>query len=421
MKITFLRYMLCGFLLGCSSVQKVCAQHILIHDPHIQTVQTLVNNDFKAPPVIALDQDDHIELSFDELSHDYHQYCYRLTHCNADWTPSDLNEMDYMDGFDENFIEDYELSDVTTMEYTHYRLFLPNDDVQLKLSGNYLITVYDRDDPDHPVLKAGFSVLDKKANVMTTVSGDTDIDHNKTHQQVSFKVNYTGYTVRNAQQELKAVVIQNGRADNAVTDLKPTYMTGNEVEYTHNRKLIFKAGNEFRRFETVSTRHVSMRVESLQFFDPYYHATLLPDDPRNRNYSYDQDQNGRFLIRNEDALESDDTEADYFFVHFSLPQEKPFTNGRLYLQGQFTYNRFDRQTEMKYNHDTRSYECTLLLKQGAYNYQYLYVPKGSRTGQTFPTEGDFFETENEYLILIYHRPFGERYDQLIGMQQVVLR
>ena len=418
MTLKTLKYTLCGFLLGGTTAEQGYAQHILIHNPHIQTVQVTARDDFEAPPVITLEEDDWVELSFDELSHDYHQYCYRITHCNADWTPSDLNEMDYMDGFDENFIEDYEQSDVTTMLYTHYRLALPNDDVQLKLSGNYLVTVYDREDAEHPVLKAGFSILDKKANVMATVSGDTDIDHNKTHQQVSFKVNYKGYTVRNPQQELKAVVMQNGRTDNAVTNLKPTHISANEAQYVRNRRLIFDAGNEFRRFETVSRRHISMRVDHLQFFDPYYHATLMPDEVRNRNYTYDRDQNGRFLIRNEDTIDDHNTEADYFFVHFNLQPEELLADGHLYLQGGFTYNRFDRQTEMKYNPETDCYECTMLLKQGAYNYQYLFVPKGSRTGTTLPTEGDFFETENEYLILIYHRPFGERYDQLIGMQQV---
>lgn len=413
--------MLCGILFVALPTEKICAQHIFIYNQHVQTVQTIANNDFNAPPIISLDSDDQLLLSFDELSHDYHQYCYRITHCNSNWTPSDLSEIDYMDGFSENYIENYEYSDATTMLYTNYQLVLPNEDVQLKLSGNYLITVYDRDDPEHPILDAGFSILDKKVNVMTHVSGNTDIDVNKTHQQVDFKVNYKDYPIRDPRQELKVVIQQNGRTDNEVRNLKPNYLAANQVEYTHNSALIFNAGNEFRRFETVSTRHVSMRVESLQFFDPYFHATLFTDETRNRNYSYDQDQNGRFLIRNEDTISSDDLEADYFFVHFNLYVEQPFKKGKLYLQGRFTNNQFDKQTEMKYNPETGCYENTLLLKQGAYNYEYLYIPNGSKKGMTFPTEGDFFETENEYLILVYHRPFGERYDRLVGMQQCSYR
>lgn len=408
---------LCTVIGAFLTVQIIGAQPIYVHDTHIQTVQVLANLNFNAPPVINLGENEQIELSFDELSHEYHRYYYTLTHCNADWTPSGLSEIDYMDGFNENWIEDYEHSTNTTMLYTHYKLSLPNNDVQLKISGNYLITIYDSDNSDQKILEAGFYVLDKQVNVMTSISGDTDIDHNKTHQQVSFKVNYNGYTIRDPRQEIKVCVMQNNRTDNMITDLYPTYMSANQLEYTHNRDLIFDAGNEFRRFETVSNRHIGMGVESMQFFDPYYHITLLTDEPRTRNYSYDQDQNGRFLIRYENAFDSDDTEADYFFVHFNLYQETPFKQGKLYLHGRFTNNAFDRQTEMKYNPQTKCYECTMLLKQGSYNYEYLYIPNGSRQGQTGPTEGDFFETENEYQVLIYHRPFGSRYDQLIGMQQ----
>ena len=159
---------------------------------------------------------------------------------------------------------------------------------------------------------------------------------------------------------------------------------------------------------------------SLQFHDPYYHATLFPSEPRTKNYSYDEDQNGRYLIRYDDATDNN-IEADYFFVHFSLPWEDPFIDGKLYLEGEFTYDNFNLQSEMKYNKETYAYESVQLLKQGAYNYQYLYVPNGSTKGETGPVEGNYYETENEYLILIYNRAFGERYDKLIGMQLVKFR
>lgn len=398
----------------------ICAQRTEVYAPHIQTVQMVANNDINAPAVITMANDEYIELSFDELSHDYHRYQYVLSHCNADWSPSDLTDIDYLDGFNNNPIDDYETSINTTMPYTHYRLTLPNEEVRMKLSGNYLITVYDDSDSSNPVFKTCFRVLDKQVSVSATVSSDTEIDRNKGHQQVSFNVNYRGYTIRNPQQEVKAQVMQNGRTDNMVTGVSPTYISPEELRYTHNKALIFPAGNEYRRFETVSTRYANMGVESLQFFAPYYHATLFPSDPRNKNYSYDEDQNGRYLIRYDDATDNS-IEADYFFVHFSLPWEDPFIDGKLYLEGEFTYDSFNTQTEMKYNRETYAYESVQLLKQGAYNYQYLYVPNGSTRGETGPVEGNYFETENEYLILIYARPFGERYDKLIGMQQVYFR
>lgn len=396
------------------------AQRTEVYAPHIQTVQVVANNDINAPAVITLGSNDYIELSFDELSHEYHRYQYVLSHCNADWSASDLSDIDYLDGFNNNPIEDYETSINTTMPYTHYRLTLPNNEVRMKLSGNYLITVYDDSDTSKPVFKTCFRVLDKQVSVSATVSSDTEIDRNKGHQQVSFNVRHRGYNIRNPQQEVKIQVMQNGRTDNMVTGVLPTYVGPDELRYTHNKALIFPAGNEYRRFEIVSTRYANIGVESLQFHDPYYHATLFPSDPRTRNYSYDEDQNGRYLIRYDDATDNE-IEADYFFVHFSLPWEDPFMDGKLYLQGEFTYDNFNRQTEMKYNKETYAYESVQLLKQGAYNYQYLYVPNGSTKGETGPVEGNYYETENEYLILVYARPFGERYDKLIGMQQVRFR
>jgi hypothetical protein len=158
-------------------------------------------------------------------------------------------------------------------------------------------------------------------------------------------------------------------------------------------------------------------VEKMQYFDPYYHATLYTDQPR-INYSYDEDQNGRFFIRYDNGQNSN-TEADYLFVHFTLEGfENPLSNGKIYLNGDFTYGQFNSTYSLNYNEQTRCYEGVQLVKQGLYNWLYLYVPEGSSVGQTAPVEGNFYETENEYLILVYHRPFGARCDQLVGMTSV---
>lgn len=405
------------FLLTCLSTM-TRAQRTEIYAPHIQTVQLIANDDYTAPPVITLENGERIEISFDELSHDYHRYQYVLSHRNADWTPSDLSEIDYLDGFNNNPIDDYETSVNTTMPYTHYRMGLPNDQVKMKLSGNYQVTVYDDSDSSKPVFKVCFRVLEKQVNVSAVVSSDTEIDRNKGHQQVSFSIRHKGYPIRNPQQEIKVQVMQNGRTDNMVSGILPTYIGPDELRYTHNRALIFSAGNEYRRFEMVNTRYTGLGVKSIQYHDPYYHVTLFPSEPRTKNYSYDEDQNGHYLIRYDDATDND-IEADYFFVHFSLPWKNPFMDGKLYLQGEFTYDNFNQQTEMKYNREV--YESVQLLKQGAYNYLYLYVPNGSTKGETGPVEGNYFETENDYLVLIYSRPFGDRYDRLVGMQQVKYR
>ena len=403
-------------LLFCSATC-LMAQRTEVLSPHIQTVQLIVNDDYRLPTIIKLGSDDYIDISFDQLSHDYHRYQYILSHCDANWERSNLSDFDFLDGFNNNYIEDAETSMNTMVPYTHYRFTLPNEYVRLTISGNYMIEIFDEDDMSKPVLKTYFRVAENQVSISASVSSDTDIDRNKSHQQVSFDINYKGYTIRNPQQEVKVHVLQNNRIDNMASNVLPSYVSPNELRYTNNRSLIFPAGNEYRRFEIVSTKYAGMGVESLGYYAPYYHATLYPDHLRTLNYLYDSDQNGKYLVRYNDAVDSN-TEADYFFVHFALDSDHLLTGGNVYLQGEFTYDLFNEQTQMKYNSESYMYESVQLLKQGSYNYQYLYVPQGSTKGETGPTEGNYYQTENEYLILVYHKPFGERYDRLIGVKQI---
>lgn len=384
--------------------------------PHIKTLQVIVNDDWLLPPVVNLNSPDFLHINFDELTHEYHRYIYSIKHCNADWTPSGLMEIDYLNGFNNNPIDDYKPSFNTTMLYTHYWLRIPNENVQIIASGNYIVSVFRDDDPNTPVLNACFSVLDQQVKVSASVSSNTDIDTNASHQQVSFNVNYQGYGINTPQSEVKVQVFQNLRTDNMVTGITPTYVSPGLLQYVHNRQLIFDAGNEYRRFEITNVHYATQGVDKIEYFAPYYHAVLYPDQPR-INYSFDIDQNGRYYIRY-DLAEDNETEADYLFVHFALDMPQPLPGGDFYLQGEFTYDRFNADSKLSYNPQDGAYEGVQLLKQGAYNYLYLFVPDGSTKGSTAQASGNFYETENEYLILVYHRPFGGRYDKLIGMQML---
>ena len=396
----------------------------------IHTLQTTVNDDWLHDDVITLGTDDWVTISFDHFTHDYHRFIYKIVHCNADWTPSDLFEVDYMDGFNNQSIEDYENSLNTTMLYTHYRLNLPNDDIQFKVSGNYRVEIFlDENDDENeensefriqnsgltPVATACFRVVEPRMGLNVSVTTNTDIDTNLSHQQVAFTLNYTPGEVMDPATEIKPYVYQNNRTDNMVSLVKPIYVSPGRLEYRHNRALIFPAGNEYRRFEVINMHYATQGVDEISYFAPYYHATLLPDAPR-RNYSYDEDHDGRYFIRYNMALDTD-TEADYLFVHFTLNMPRR-TGGNFYLTGEFTYNDFDPTCQATYNDDAQAYEATLLLKQGAYDFMYLWVPEGSTAGQTGPAEGNFYEAENEYQVYIYHRPFGGRYDRLVAAQQV---
>ena len=374
----------------------------------INTPRIIVDGDWERTPIVDMTADETIEFSFDEMSHRYHRFTYYIQHCNAQWEPSDILASDYLDGFNDQPIDDWQNSMNTTFDYTHYRLVIPNNEVRLKISGNYRVSI--RED-GREVAFFKFCMTEGKTLISAKISGNTDIDTHDSHQQMDLTVNYGSLTVRDPAKELYTVVMQNRRTDNAVFNPTPTYDAGNRLTYEHCRQLIFTAGNEFRRFEVVNMYEYHMNVDLISFHDPFYHATLS-QDTRHHAYKYDYDHNGRYLIRYNQASDSD-TEADYLFVHFNLASDR-LTGGRLYVYGHFTGGNLTSKYEMEYNEREKAYQSTVLLKQGAYDYQYLWVPDGESAGQTKPTEGDWYETKNEYLILLYYRQRGSRYDRLVS-------
>ncbi len=393
----------------------LCAQFIESRSSLLCSLQMSVNGDTDNMPVITLGSDDEITFSFDELSHTYRRYIYHIVHCNSDWEPSEFFSIDYLDGFNDRPIEFWENSENTTQLYTRYEVTLPNEDVSLKASGNYRLEVFDEDDDDEPVAVFSFAVVERKVFLSAEVSGNTDVDFNKTHQQLAFKIGYSGYNILAPATDIKPVVYQNRRFDNRVSMLKPTYITGNTLEYVNNSELIFDAGNEYRRFELTDPYSPGMNVERISYFDPYYHAELYGDVVR-KNHENTRDENGRFFINTLEGYGSE-LEADYALVHFRL--EAPYrSGGHYYLLGDAWGNGFGDANIMQYDRSEGAYLATCLLKFGLYNYQYVWLPENSQRAYTAPCEGDFYKTENEYLIMVYHREFGGRYDKLIGVLQI---
>jgi hypothetical protein len=210
------------------------------------------------------------------------------------------------------------------------------------------------------------------------------------------------------------VVLQNGRWEKAVWNPQPDYNTPSDVRWEHSRELIFNAGNEFRKFEMTSVKTAMMGVDNIKWFRPFYHATLFTAEDQS-NYIYNEDQNGKYYIRTSE-YNDDETEADYIWVHFFL-KHKPEPNGKLYVYGGLTNWCIIPDAEMKYNNESQLYECALLLKEGYYNYQYMYVPTGQRIGDPSLVDGNYYQTENEYTILVYYTQRGSRYDRLVGYRQ----
>lgn len=389
----------------------ICAQRNEILDKNIASLQVVANNDWLSLPIITLNSNDFVNISFDDLTHEYHRYCYKIEHCEADWqTSSALFESDYIDGFASgNTIDDVQESTNTVQLYTHYNISFPNSKCRPKISGNYRVTIYDENDEKHVVCRAYFMIVEPSMAVHLNVTTNTDIDINGKHQQVEMAVDYGNNIVSNPQTQIKTVVMQNSRWDNAVINAHPQYIKANGLQWIHCKDFIFDGGNEYRKFETLDVTHTTMGLESINWDGHNYHAWIWTDEPR-PSYIYDKDANGAFLIRNSDNIDND-VNSDYIITHFRL--KTPQIPYPIYINGFFTNDRFLPQYEMKWNEKNQQYEGELLLKQGYYSYQYLMMkPEGKL--KPVPSEGNFCQTENTYQALIYFKANGDRTDRLVG-------
>lgn len=367
-------------------------------------------------PIITLGSTDQVHISFDDLNTEQIEYSYSLIHCNANWEKSMLARTEFMEGFTENYFEIYDYSFNTNINYIHYQVAIPNDNIQILKSGNYALVVYESGKPQSIVCTACFYVVDYQVNIEPSIDFNTMVDIKKTTQQVNFNVIHPNLTITNPQVETKVIVQQNNRIDNQVTEIAPTFSRPGLLMYTENPKLTFKAGNEYRNFDAVSTRFYGEGIERVEYYNPYYHFTLLPDQKlENSPYLYKQDINGKFLIRRQEADQNSlELESDYIFVHFSIPMEVPLLTGEIFLNGSFTHNDLNETSKMIYSFENKAYECSYFLKQGYYNYRYLVRLSNSNKTTNTPIENDYYETENDYSIFFYYHPQSGRYDQLIG-------
>ncbi len=399
------------------TAQQAAARSRVLSDD-IKTLQVTVNDDWLSPPVMKLGTNDVLNIDFDQLSHVFHRYVARLEHCEADWSPSDqLFESDWLEGFNDITIDNYENSLNTTVLYTHYSLQIPNDRCRLKMSGNYRLHILDDDDGLSEVACAEFCVTEQNMQVGLSVTTNTDIDHNRNHQQVSMTVNYVGAKITNLDEQIYTVVRQNGREDNQKLNPHPTFVTNNGLKWEHNRQLIFEAGNEYHKFEVLDVSHPTMGIDIIRWDGHHYQAYPFNCEPR-RNYSYDEDANGAFYIRNSNNTENDYT-CDYVFVNYCLAPARHYDDADIIVDGNWTTEEPGKYI-MHYDEKDRSYRARILQKQGYYSYQFL-MRDADGTTHTMPEEGSFFETENRYQAYVYYRPNGTRTWRLVGYQQIVIK
>lgn len=388
-------------------------------NPEFTSLQVRVNGIADAPAVIIAGSSDRLSVSFDELSTQARNLRWSLTHCNAQWQPEELSDFEFTDGLNEATIDDYDYSRSTVTHYVHYSITLPDKRMPLKISGNYLLKVYEEYEPENILLQARFSVVENAMRVNASVSPRTDIDYMNRHQQLEIEVDTKGSGISNPYTDLITIIEQNPGDLSRITLPSPSMMRGSSVVYSHLRPLIFKGSNEYRRFETVSTSYPGMGVDRIGHTPEGYFADLLIDTPRYSNgYVYDRTQHGAFTVREYNS-DNSDTEAEYILTNFTF--ESPELPGaEVHIDGALTSHALDSSTRMEYDQEIGCYRKSLLLKQGAYDYRYVTLSPDSTVISTDFTEGNYCDTSNRYIIYVYLRNPGERYDRLAAVTATAL-
>lgn len=367
-------------------------------------------------PVINLNTSDQLELHFDDLQADVKYYYYTYQLCNSDWEPVNVSPFDYMKGFTQSRINTYRFSSIANTRYTHYQARIPEQNSYLIKSGNYLLKVYLDGDTSNLAFTKRLMVVDNKAAILAKVTQPFAPEFFRTHQKVRFTVDVKGINNFNAPQQLKVVVMQNYRWDNAIKDLKPAFIRGSTLEFNSETSGIFPGGKEWRWLDIRDFRLQSDRVVSADYKKNSTEIYLRPDHSlAGQRYVYYRDFNGMYAteaIRGIDPFR----EGDYATVHFSYvpPNNIAYTNKDLYIFGQLTNYSLTDSIKMEFNEDKGKYETDLLMKQGYYDYTYLVVDKDNPAIRT-ELDGNYYETENVYTILVYYKSFTARSDELIGV------
>ncbi len=376
---------------------------------YIKTIIFKGDNEGDQFPVVKLGEP--IYLSFDDISAQEEDYYYKLIHCNYDWTPSNLVKSQYLQGVDNQRILTYQNSYGTLQPYSHYELKLPNSRTKFKLSGNYVLEIYNRF--DELMFSRRFVVYKDLVSVGVTIKRSRDFNYINTHQVVQFTINSNNFQIVNPKQEIKIAILQNYHWPTAIFDIAPQFTVGSNLIYRYDNETRFEGGNEYYNVDTKDLRVNTASIGKIELKELYNHY-LFTDYARNKDpYTYFPDINGDFLIRTLQGTENR-TEAEYTKVHFSLGYNQDIGLQDVYVFGKFNNYALTTENKLTYNESTNTLEGSLLLKQGFYNYKYVLVsPNGEIRYNALG--GNHYQTENNYLVLVYYRDFGGQYDNIIGI------
>jgi len=390
-----------------------------IYKKSIKTVQFRVKGFEQSVPIISLNDTKQLLLSFDELEKEVKEFSYKIIHCTADWQPSDLQPYEYVNGFEEDQITDYQYSFNTLQSYTHYELHFPNNQMQPTKSGNYLILIYEDLDEEQIVLTRRFMVFDQSVIIKPSIRrGYKKKNQPETHE-IDFDIFHKNYDINNPYTDLKVYITKNSNLNYRITGLKPVFVHEGKLVYQHSNINAFKAGNELRRFDIRSFRFLTESVGKNEIEEGHNHVYLYLDEYRNTHLfkSHKSDLNGHFHIDVQEGRNKN-VEADYAFVHFTLKANTAYKDGNVYVTGGFSNWNMSQEYQMTYFEEEYTFEATLYLKQGYYNYEYVYVKDENTKPDDTLIEGSYFKTENDYTVYVYHRKWGSLYDELIGVHFV---
>ncbi|WP_100610986.1 type IX secretion system plug protein [Confluentibacter lentus] len=376
----------------------------------IKTIYFKGNTAESQLPVLRLG--DYLVLEFDALNGNESDYYYKIQHYNYDWTPSVLVKTEYMDGFDNQRIRNYENSFNTYQIYSHYKLTIPNEQTKrLKISGNYMMQIFNNN--DELVFSRKFMIYEDTANVGISLKRSRSIEFIEAKQRVDIVITSNNLQLNNPKENVNVVIVQNNNLNTAISNLKPQYTIGNQLIYKYDHETSFWGGNEYLYFENKDVRAASTGVQYVDLKELYHNYLFTNFSRAKRPYTYNPDINGNYVINNIDA-ENPGIEADYVWIHFSLQPDPSFKNKDIYVYGNYNNYALEESNKMVYDEQDNVYKKEILLKQGFYNYKYVVV-NTDNTLDEGAVSGNFYQTENNYKVLVYYRDLGARYDKIIGL------
>jgi len=410
-----IKSILLSFVLLFIAVTAFPQEETHVFDSKVKTLQVNLERDQLTYPYLILGSNNKIKVSFDYLDANVQDLSYTLVHCDATWQPSLLSYFEYIEGFEENTITDYASSLNTTVEYSHYSFLLPNDELKIKKSGNYIVKVFFTSFPDSVIFQHRFVVYESLVDISAVAKRPTLVEKSDEYQEVDFTIDIKRIDADNPYDDIKVVLLQNGIWQTGQYDLEPLYVKQSSIEFDITDDGLIKGNNEFRRLTFKNFKNNFENTEKIEFDKKYIVSLRKDEDKRFKVYFENEDFNGKYYVFVED-FEDIDVMADYATVKFKIEQDKIIAAGDIYVWGGLTNWELKKENKLNFNAETNCFEGELLLKQGYYNYYYVYVPEGETKPDIEYFEGSHYETENDYVVLIYLYDRFFKYDRLVGLE-----